>query len=213
MSLIIYLVRVLLISGILYSYYSLFLKNKNFHRFNKWYLLSSVGTAILLPLITINLDWAGSGNASGRWLNWMYAGWEKPITIFPGNKTTSIWLTWTTWIWAIYFFGAAFLLFQFFRALWHIYRISKSHPFQTFRNFRLYRTQEPGTPFSFFSRIFWNEEIALDSEKGKQILEHEWFHIRQKHSIDLLIAEIVRIFYVNVFSFISSKCCEVTKYI
>ena len=195
MSLIIYLIRVLLISGILYSYYWLILKNKNLHQFNRYYLLGSIGIATVLPIINMHLDWAGSGNAAGRLLNWMYAGWEKPITIHPGNNSTSTWLSWTSWIWAIYILGAALLLFQFFRALWNIHLIEKSHPYQSLENIRIYHTNAPGTPFSFFSKIFWNEEIALNSEAGKQILEHEFFHIRQKHSIDLLIAEIVRIFY------------------
>ncbi len=59
-------------------------------------------------------------------------------------------------------------------------------------------TREPGTPFSFLNRLFWNEEIDINSARGRQIFLHEWYHIRQRHTLDLLwLKALLVLFWVN----------------
>ena len=61
-------------------------------------------------------------------------------------------------------------------------------------------TTEPGTPFSFFNWLFWNQKIELKSAKGEQVFRHELFHIEQKHSFDILYLEcLATIFCMNPF--------------
>src|SRR5687767_3219384 len=58
MNLLIYILNVFVTSGILYSYYYYFLRNKSFHSYNRYYLLGSAVLAIVLPLISLsNLPW------------------------------------------------------------------------------------------------------------------------------------------------------------
>jgi hypothetical protein len=67
-------------------------------------------------------------------------------------------------------------------------------------------TAEPGTPFSFFKWLFWNNKIDLQSKNGHQIFRHELFHIRQKHSWDLTFMEIViAVFWMNPFFHLIKK--------
>ena len=54
-------------------------------------------------------------------------------------------------------------------------------------------TDEAGTPFSFGHTLFWNVEIDIDSTVGRQVFRHELFHIRQRHSLDLLLMKVVLI--------------------
>ncbi len=49
MAILIYLIKTILISGLLFSYYSLFLKNRPFHSFNRYFLLSIPMLSFLLP--------------------------------------------------------------------------------------------------------------------------------------------------------------------
>jgi TonB-dependent SusC/RagA subfamily outer membrane receptor len=49
---------------------------------------------------------------------------------------------------------------------------------------------EKGTPFSFFSYIFWNAEIDIQTPAGKQILQHELTHVTQYHSIDKIVIQL-----------------------
>ncbi|MEM9722058.1 MAG: M56 family metallopeptidase, partial [Bacteroidota bacterium] len=48
---------------------------------------------------------------------------------------------------------------------------------------------------SFFHYIFWDETQDLSSEEKKQVLGHEYTHIRQGHSWDLLLLEIIQVVF------------------
>ena len=50
-----YILKVLIVSGILTGYYYLALKDKVFHRWNRFYLLLTVCLSLLLPLVSINI--------------------------------------------------------------------------------------------------------------------------------------------------------------
>ena len=49
----IYCVKAIVCSGILYAYYLLFLKDKTFHHYNRFYLLLLVVVSLILPLLKI----------------------------------------------------------------------------------------------------------------------------------------------------------------
>src|SRR5690349_15825037 len=52
-ALLIYLLQVIIASGILYGYYCLALRNKKFHQFNRFYLIASFIISILVPFLNI----------------------------------------------------------------------------------------------------------------------------------------------------------------
>ena len=56
MSVLLYLLKVILCSGILFGYYYLFLRNKRFHHYNRFYLLAALGLSMVLPLIRIHVS-------------------------------------------------------------------------------------------------------------------------------------------------------------
>ena len=49
-----YMLKVIICSGILVGYYWFFLRNKIFHRYNRFYLLAAMSLSLLLPLLKIN---------------------------------------------------------------------------------------------------------------------------------------------------------------
>src|SRR6188768_769220 len=54
-SLALYLVKVIICSGILFGYYWLMLRNKVFHQYNRFYLLAIVVLSLSLPIIQVNI--------------------------------------------------------------------------------------------------------------------------------------------------------------
>ncbi len=58
MTILAFMVKSILIAGILFGYYLLFLQNRRFHQYNRFYLLSVPVLALLLPFLPISL--AGS---------------------------------------------------------------------------------------------------------------------------------------------------------
>jgi hypothetical protein len=69
----------------------------------------------------------------------------------------------------------------------------RAYPIQRLNGLNLVMTNASGTPYSFFSYIFWNRLIDLESRVGKQMLAHEWVHSKEKHSADKLFLELMMV--------------------
>src|ERR1017187_648420 len=59
-----YLLKVIICSGILCGYYYLALRNKIFHRWNRFYLLAAVVLSLIVPVMKINIS-QSSGEDKG----------------------------------------------------------------------------------------------------------------------------------------------------
>ena len=75
-------------------------------------------------------------------------------------------------------------------SLYRVYKIYTTHECSNLQQFYLVMTRVKGTPFSFFSYIFWNAEIDIQTPAGKQILQHELTHVTQYHSIDKIVIQL-----------------------
>ena len=52
--------------------------------------------------------------------------------------------------------------------------------------------------FSYFDKIFWDDELELNHKEKKQILNHEIEHVKQKHTYDVIIYQIMcNVFWFN----------------
>src|SRR5690606_39970503 len=51
------------------------------------------------------------------------------------------------------------------------------------------------TPFTFLNCIYVNKEIWKKREVDQAILFHEQAHVQQKHTLDVLFIEILKIFF------------------
>jgi len=192
-----YIAKTILISGFLAGYYLLFLRNRAFHQYNRFFLLSIPAFALLLPLINIpfpGIYMAKTGNAAVRVLQVTQGNWEEAVTISARGSLIRRLATATNATWLIYLSGALILLTGFLRSLWYIRQISHRYFFELFDDVKFFQTNEQGTPFSFFRRIFWNSQIDVHGEQGKQILRHELFHVRQRHSLDIILLETLTVF-------------------
>jgi N-acetylmuramoyl-L-alanine amidase len=204
-----YLAKVVLISALLLGYYRLFLRNRQFHQYNRYYLLGATLASLILPLIRLPIPDAvpliGRAPVLGPALHAIVRGdWNEP-----GNAAGSVaaarpWWSTGLFITAIYAAAILLLLGVYLRQLWHIRQLPRKYARQRLGRIDLFMTREPGTPFSFLNRLFWNEEIDIDSARGRQIFWHEWYHIRQRHTLDLLwLKTVLTILWVNpIFYFI-----------
>jgi len=81
-----------------------------------------------------------------------------------------------------------------------VFRMTRLYDHMKLDDVYFINTREPGTPFSFFRYIFWNEEIDIQTENGRRIFEHELVHVHERHSLDKLFIHAVLIFFwINPF--------------
>lgn len=196
-SLLFYLLQVVIISGILYAYYHVALRNKKFHQYNRFYILGAALASMLIPFLNIPVYFTNE-DSSTAWLHTLQNLSGQPVIITLEGEAAEKTFNWQFVWYALYALIGLFGLARVLLSIKKLKKLMHEHPAEQLNGIRFINTAEPGTPFSFFRWLFWNNKIELDSQKGEQIFRHEVFHIQQKHSLDIIFMEIVTIvFWIN----------------
>jgi len=197
-ALILYFGKVILCSGVMFLYYQLSLKDRTFHHYNRFYLLSAMLISILLPLVEVE-DFTIEVSSDLYLLINRFQNLNTDQTI----NNDYIYFR-------IIFSALGLVSFYFLGKL--IYGILKIAQFkkqfqkETFEGVNFYQTNLSEAPFSYFKNLFWKNTIVINSDIGRQILKHEMVHIEQKHSYDKIFIEIITsIFWFNPFFHIIKK--------
>ncbi len=178
-----YLIQMIACSGILYGYYHFFLRNERFHQYNRFYLLFAMALSLLLPLLKIPVTI--EDNHTNPVYAFVSAG--ETVVISASEQSFDYSHLW----YALYGCMALLMISRLLLALLRIVRIKKAADTEKVENICLVKTHHPDAPFSFFRWLFWNKSTDIESDQGVQMFKHELYHIRSKHSRDLLFIEIV----------------------
>lgn len=186
-----YFLQVLLCSAIMMGYYWVVLRNKRFHQYNRFYLLAVAVLSWIVPLIKI--QWSNAFAEGEQVIRFLSVVADNNTELEAVVKSKGFHWGMESVLSLLYFAVGGFLLLMMIHALYQIYRLLKKYPCKKVEDVFLIITQAKGTPFSFFRYIFWNDEIDIRSASGKQILQHEFTHVQQKHSVDKLLIQLVLI--------------------
>jgi TonB family protein len=171
----------------------LLLLNKEIHfNYNRTYLLVGIFSALIFPLITIKNDvvfFPSGGESLTTYL--------LPEFIVDGNvRHTGTWMSVRAWsiIQALYFTVTAGLLINLIYKIYQLLVQSKKATTLTHLwNFKVIQSLEGFRSFSFFHLIFIGDSYT--SEEREQVIAHEMVHARSFHSIDILLAELLKTFF------------------
>ncbi len=188
-----FILKVILCSAVLFGYYHLFLRNKVYHAYNRFYLLAAVVISLLAPLLNFNLWFygAGAGSSSIKLLQALNSSDEylEEIIIYSHRNNISS----SQVLLFVYCLVSFILLIVLIKLLVHIFSILKTSKSTQLNEVVFIQSDAKGTPFSFFKFIFWNNAIDINSPTGQQIFAHELAHVREKHSADKLFLNIALI--------------------
>ena len=200
-------------------FYKLLLQKETFFHLNRFVLLSCMMLAFILPLVPIPQQ-----------LSFRKIPVEKPVIEVktPVNTSTVTtlkeqsvqptlieetkqWInieSFTQLLVYLYWFGVIIFGLNFLmQAILLFYRAYSKSVIQDGK-FRIVEITGDKAPCSFANNIFINPE-KYEWETYNQILLHEKIHIEQKHTIDLLLAEIVLVFqWFNPFAWQWRKTLE-----
>ena len=141
----IYLLKVTSISGLLFLYYHIALRNKRFHYYNRFYLLMAVAISIILPLL--KLEWFTFFSDSDQTIHLykiIYGSGENEIIV-----TGKAGINWEQL--ALYGLAATsiFSLAVLCSRILKIKLLKKKYPVQQFTDFDFVHTDISSAPFSF----------------------------------------------------------------
>ena len=200
-----YLLKVMLCSGILFGYYWLLLRNKVYHRYNRFYLLAALLVSLVMPLIEINIWHKADPSAQSIKLLQAVTGsneyLDEIVLTSRQNYFTSEQLVLLLYLLTCFIFCTLFI-----QVLLKIRTLLKQHQQTVVDNICFVNTTAKGTPFSFLKYIFWNDNIDRNTTTGNQIFKHELAHVQQKHTYDkLFINAILIFFWCNPFFWLMRK--------
>lgn len=190
-----YLLKVIICSGILYGYYWLLLRNKVFHKYNRFYLMAAVVLSLLLPLIKINFWQQNTDQQSSviRVLQVVSSGDEYMDNVIVTANSDSFDAQQLP---AFGYLAVSLVFFLIFiHTLYRIFCLLKKYPKQIIDTISFINTDAKSTPFSFLNYIFWNYNIDRETTTGNQIFKHELAHVQEKHTHDKLFINIILIFF------------------
>ncbi|MEJ0079842.1 MAG: N-acetylmuramoyl-L-alanine amidase [Puia sp.] len=212
----IYLLKTVFISGLLFIYFWIFLRNRFFHSFNRLFLIYIPLFSFLLPALHFNLPEFWNRSAGGSPIHLLgvaQGGLEEAVTIYTKRNSDHS-LSWE-WIALLMTFIISTMLFtRFLKTIRYLRNLRKNKTFLQLPEATLFFVSEKGTPFSFFRSIFWGEEMEINSSEGRQILRHELFHVRNHHSVDIIGMEIISIlcWFNPIFLLISRELKLIHEY-
>lgn len=185
-----YLLKFIGGSTLLWVVYHLGLEQEKMHRFKRFYLLFSLGFALVVPLIP--LPWFANESIDVLVLNAeLVQGVQFTQQIAspsaPSFPIESI-------LWAVYAIIAAILLLRLLHNLYRALRVQTKGEKSQHAGVPLVILPENVPTHSFFNTIYINPKDYTE-EGASAILTHELAHIRQKHSWDILFVELLRVLF------------------
>ncbi|WP_452597926.1 M56 family metallopeptidase [Pontimicrobium sp. MEBiC01747] len=175
--------------------YDLFLKRETFFNWNRAYLLASVMLSIILPFIKVDAFKTVIPVDYTIMLPEIVMGYEETVTHNTNRPLIELLNTNTNTLpWGfILSLGCTIAALLFVYKLIGILILVYKNPKTKYKDSFLIELLNSKSAFSFFNYIFIGEQI-----KGTEkiaIIAHEEVHVKQKHSIDLLLFEVLRILF------------------
>jgi TonB-dependent SusC/RagA subfamily outer membrane receptor len=204
LPLFIYILKVILVSGILLGYYWIALRNTRFHYYNRFYLVGTVLLSLALPLLDI--EWFTLSTPASAPVQQVVQYIYQSEHVNPQNRD----LTWDQVLVLLFSLVSASLLILFVVGIMKVYLLKSKGKVTVMKRFDFIETALDEAPFSFFRNLFWRKDLPVHDETGQRMLKHELTHIEQYHSYDkLLVAFTTYLFWMNPFNWIIRKELEV----
>ena len=196
---ILYLLKSAICLALLLAFYHLVLEKEKMHNFNRYYLLGSVVFSFLSPLYIIYIE------ATPFSLQEFQTTAEFTTTEIIKDNTFS----YTNIFTSIYLLISFSLLLRFGRNLYSILYKIKINPTINYKEATLVLVDDKILPHTFWNNIFINKDDYQNKKIEQELFTHELTHVTQKHTLDVLILELIQIiFWINPFYILLKKAIQ-----
>lgn len=188
-----YLLKSGLLLAIFFAVYKVLLENESMFRFNRAYLLGSLIFSFIMPLHLFSFETAFETGINTIQLD----GIEIRTNRSPLNENLIMHEIFSILI-RVYVVVSIVLAFLFILNVISFLIKLKSKETRLINGVKVILIQESVLPHSFWNAIFVNK---ADFEMGKipsELIIHEKAHLEQRHTLDILFVEILKIvFWIN----------------
>ncbi len=199
----IYLLKVNAGIALFYAFYKLFCCRDTFFVWRRTALLSFLVLSFVYPLLNIQA-WVKEQPAISELADYYALLMMEDVTAptFAEKANTLPVPDLMTVLWTVYLCGVVLLSARFLIQQLSILRMVLLSKEVTVDGIRVRSLATPANPFSFGRWIFLYLP-GLEGKERQEVLLHEGTHVRQGHSIDVVLSEIVNILcWINPFSWL-----------
>ena len=184
-----YFLKINIAIALFYAFYRLFFYRDTFFQWRRTVLLCFLVISPLYPVLNIQ-EWIRSHEPMVAMVD-LYATIVLPeIEITPEVRAADWQSIILSTVNIIYWSGVTLLLVRFFAQLASILRLRLRCRKDQIEGIPVYLLDKESGPFSFFHWIFIYPQAHPQNELS-EILTHEGTHARQRHSIDVIISELM----------------------
>lgn len=178
-----YLLKVSIALAVVYLFYQLVLRRLTFYNWNRWYLVGYSLLCFVIPFMNITDFLFRHALDETQFVQLV------PVYNLQLNSPGFEWNQWTVSI-AILVTGMLIMGIRILVQLFSLQRIKTNATLLNEGDVKLFDVNEQIVPFSFNNGIYINRQLHTEAEL-QEIIRHEFVHIKQKHSIDILLAEVL----------------------
>ncbi len=188
-----YLAEANIYLSVFYLAYCAFLNTQTYYQLNRVYLIGSCIVAFILPVLQIGALKPEQVVTAAPVVEYQlpvaqYTE-QLPVTNNIVQVAAAPTLSTDDYLWFGYLIGAAILLVLLLVKLYSLYKLVNKVSNTKQANYKLIQLPQTDIAFSFFNYLF----IGNNAHGAKTIIRHELVHIRQKHSVDIVFLEMLKI--------------------
>ncbi|NII25011.1 TonB-dependent receptor plug domain-containing protein [Pseudoflavitalea sp. X16] len=181
-----YLLKLSISLAVVYLFYALVLRRLTFYTWNRWYLLGYSLLAFFIPFVNISpfLE-------RGDWTNNQVVQLIPLVSNYQGAPATPSGQPdgWTLFL-LLLIAGIVIMLIRLLVQYLSFRHIRRSSQLLSGDTVKIYQVDKNIIPFSFGRSIFINQH-QHNEEELKEIIRHEFIHVKQRHTVDILWGELL----------------------
>ncbi|MGH1386076.1 M56 family metallopeptidase [Kordia sp.] len=189
-----YLLKSGLCLALILLVYKVFLARERMYVFNRYYLLFGLCFSLLVPFVTMEtiveapiVENLNSGNTTDH-----LPAFDAALPMESSPSGIPAWMYVTI---SMYILGYLLFFFRFTRNIYRIfYKIIKSVRVR-YKTASLVLLKENILPHTFLHYIFLEKDAYDTHDIAEELYTHELAHVTQKHSLDIILIELIQIVF------------------
>lgn len=191
-----YILKSGLCLALLLFVYKLLLERERMYTFNRYYLLIGLCFAFIVPLMTMEISAEIPVAEDATVVNFEDSNFDK--TVLLAKETAKITTGIPAWVFilvSIYAVGYLVFFVRFMNNIYQIfYKITRNVK-AFYKKASLVLLKENTLPHTFLHYIFIEKEAYETKNIAEELYTHELAHVTQKHTLDILLIELIQIVF------------------